>query len=55
VPDEDRVRDLAARDDWRAAVEALHLPEAEAYALRVRILRWRTFGAVERSQRRRSS
>lgn len=41
---EDLARELAGRDDWRAAVAALWLPEREARALRVAILRRRAVG-----------
>jgi hypothetical protein len=55
-----RVAELAGHADWRARVEALRLPEREAYELRVAVLRARVFGAVEQSaargqQRRRAS
>lgn len=40
--------DLAQRDDWADRVAALGLPEAEARAFRVAVLRERTFGARRR-------
>lgn len=45
--------DLAERGDWADRVAALGLPAAEARALRVAILRERTFGAAERYRPRR--
>lgn len=47
-PAEELVLDLAARDDWRAAIAELNLPEREAQELRVAVLRARVFSAVER-------
>jgi hypothetical protein len=47
------VRDFSRRDDWRAAVAALKLSEAEARELRVAILRERAFGAARRGAARR--
>jgi hypothetical protein len=49
APERDRlVRDLARRDDWRQALAALDLPEAEARDLAVLIVRVRVWGAVGR-------
>jgi len=38
------VAELAHRSDWRQAIEALGLPEREARALRVAVVRRRAFG-----------
>jgi hypothetical protein len=40
-------RELAPRDDWRSAVDALRLPDDQARALRVSILRLRTYHVIE--------
>jgi hypothetical protein len=38
------VTELARREDWRAAVEELRLPDRDARALCVAVLRRRAFG-----------
>jgi hypothetical protein len=49
-----QLRDLAARDDWREAVNALRLPEREAHLLVVDVLRLRNFAATDISSRARA-
>jgi phage baseplate assembly protein W len=45
-------RNLAAREDWGSVIAALTLPEAQARALRVQILRERVFSALSRHRPR---
>jgi hypothetical protein len=52
-PPQERISELAARDDWRAAVKALGLPEREARAMRVAVLAARIFGGHSSTRRRR--
>lgn len=47
------VRELARNDRWRDAVAALGLPEDQASALRVAVIRFRLFGAGGSPARRR--
>jgi hypothetical protein len=48
----DLLAELADRDDWRAVVDALHLSEREAHALRVAVLRCRWWGGARSTRRR---